>query len=199
MIWPSLTHASGQSRLKSLQLVLLWAPFMDHRRFPRVHLRLIFLFMNVFLFLNCNFLAANIQTETVTVSSDEIVNSVAKLIGTRKTLAISQESVQLIRTAPREGSFFKRLADKQMQTLDGWNDLQRIKALGISNFVIFHDALEMLYAVSVLSYYAKQNGTVAFIQSTSFYEDLIGFQMRRNLPGERKRLINRGWESIQII
>ena len=110
-ILPKLVHANCRSPLKSLKLILCRALFIDHSRLPSVHLRLIFLFFSLFLFFNLNFLGGAIRTDQVTVPTDEIVDSPAKLVGTSKKLVVTKIELELIMTAP-EGSFLRKLNRK---------------------------------------------------------------------------------------
>ena len=184
-----LTRTSEVSRWKSLRLVLFRVPFIDHSRLPRLHLKLMLLFFGLFLFFNLNFLAGTISTEKCTVPTDEIVDSVSKLIRTSKTLAFNDGESELVRTAPA-GSFLAKLSGKKNLVLNSSNDLIRMKTNGISNYVIFTNAIIVVFLTNRLSEHARKIGSVAFIKSTDYYERLSVFQMRRSLDEERKRFIN---------
>ena len=189
---PRLTHANCNSRLKSLKLILFRVLFMDPNRLPRAHLRRMFLFFNIFLFFNLIFLGANIKTDKLVVSTDEIVDSPAKLLATSKTLPISDKEIDLIRTAP-EGSFLERLARKSILVMANTEQLNRIKGQGIDNFVAFADRVSIVYYVFLLAHHASEVNSIAFMKSTDYYERLGVFQMRRSLDEEQKRFINRRW------
>ena len=188
-ILPKLVYANGRSRLKGLKLILFRAPFMDCNQLPRVHLRLVYLSFSVFLFLNLNFLGGNIKTENVVVSTDEIVDSIPKLIGTSKTLAFAEDESDLVRMAP-EGSFLKRLSQKRMVVVEDLSDLNRMKTDGLDHYVAFMKENSLAHFIALQSQHAHDVGLVAFIKSTSYYESLVGFQMRQSLDKESKRLIN---------
>ena len=190
-ISPKLVHANCRSHVKSLKLILFKAPFMDHNRFPRVHLRLMFLFFSLFLFFNLNFLSGNIKTEKVTIPTDQIVDSASKLIGTTKTLAMKSSEISFFKEAP-ENSFLNRLTRKNTFVLLYMSDFARMKAFGIHRYVIFAAELELAYVMTQLAEHGKHIGSVGYVKSTSYYEILLCYQMRRSLDEKRKRHIKRG-------
>lgn len=185
---PKLIHANCNSRLKSLRLILTRAMLLNQSRLSSVHLRLMFLFFSLFLFFNLNFLAGSITTEKVVVLTNEIVDSPSKLIATSKTVAFGDGESDLVKRAP-EGSFLHRLSRKKVLVLDSSKDFIRMKT-EINNHVLFTSTLLVVYLTNLLSKRAKEIGSVAFIESTDYYELLGVFQMRRSLSEESKRFIN---------
>lgn len=189
-ILPKLTHANGSSRLNSLKTILLHTLFVDHNQLPRLHLRMLFLFFNLYIFLNLNFLSSSIKTEKVTVPTEEIVDSISKLIKTPKTLSVDALTLNLkIRTAP-EGSFFKQLSKKHIITANGLNNLKQMKARGLHHYVLFNNHLSIVYIIYLQSQYAKESGLVAFHKLSDYVEELSVYKMRKKLDEERKRFIN---------
>ena len=189
-VLPRLTHAKGGSRLKSLKVIVFRTPFLDPNHLPRVHLRLVFLWFNVFLFLVLNILIGNIQTAKVAVSTDEIeIFSIPKLISTSKTLALGFKELNLIRMAP-ERSFLKKLSEKKFMIAQRYGELNQMRAKGIENYLVFMGKTSLAHLIALQSHYAHLIGSVAFISPIGYYESLVGFQMRRKLRNEIKRLIN---------
>lgn len=188
-ILPRLTFANGGSRLKNLKLLLFRALFMNHNRLPRVHLRLMFLFFGLFLFLDLNFFAFTIKTQKVTVDVDEIVESPAKLLKTSKTLIIDAAENHLFFTSP-EGTLLKRLSEKKIFKVNSLSDLVSIKSKGINSFVAVCREECIYWVMGFLAKTVNDNGSVVFIKATNYYERLVKYLMRKNLDDERKRFIN---------
>lgn len=109
------------------------------------------------------------------------------LMNTLKTLVVGDTT--WLRTAP-EGSFLKRLSKKELQEVYSLSDLRKMQANGIDRYILFAISGNLVYVMNLLSDHAKQKGFVAFIQSSSFYENLIGFGIRSNLEENKKRFIN---------
>ena len=172
-------------------MILSVALFVDRRRLPRLHLKLMFLFFSLFLFLNLNFLSSTIQTERISVDTSSIVDSTSKLIATRSILAFSEDSYDLVRSAP-EGSFLKGLNRKDVLVIYGVSDIIRMKTSGLNKYVIFAHEIGVAYWISLMAGHSKEIGSVAFVKPTSYFESLFGFQMRRGLKDEIKRFINKG-------
>lgn len=189
-IFPKLTHLNGNSPLRSLKLILFRALFMNSNSLPRVHLRLMFLFFNLFLFFNFNFLGGSITTDKVIVRTDEIVDSAAKLICTSKPLLIHWRESDLVKLAP-ERSFLKTISRKKILELNKMNDfLKRIKTTGIDFYVVFAVQSGLVHFMAIMARHAKDVGSVAFLKSTDYYERLAVYEMRKSLEEERKQFIN---------
>ena len=188
-IFPKLTHENGSSRPKSLKTILFHTLFIDYNQLPRVHLRLLFLSFSLFLLLNLNFLSNSIKTDKVLVPTDEIVDSISKLIKTPKTLAMDANTLSRFKTAP-DGSSFKQLSKKDVITVNSLKDLNQMKSTGLHRHVIFSSHTELVYLMSLVSEHARDNGLIAFHKSTDYFETLIAFLMRRNFDEKRKRFIN---------
>ena len=188
---PKLVHLAGGSSLKSLKLILFRALFIDHNRLPRIHLRLVFLFFNLFLFFNRNFLFCTIKTDKVTVDTHEMVDSAAQLISVSQTLATGSEELDFIKTAPK-GSFLSKLAGKNFFKLTNLEELERMQAYGIDRYVVFGGEVDVYRVTDLLASHAQKIGAIAFIKSAIYYEFLTGFLMRKSLDKKRKELINSG-------
>lgn len=186
---PKLVHENCRCRLKSLKLILYEALFIKLNRLPRAHLRMVFLAFNIFFLFNIIILSASIKTDKVTIPTAEIVDSTAKLFGTSKTLVLNSRASGLLKTAP-EGSFFKRLAKKNIFALSKLSDLNQVKT-EFGQVVLFAEQLGLFYHMSLLSVHAKEQGLVAFVEPIGSYESLDGAQMRRSLDEQRKNFINR--------
>lgn len=189
-MWRKLAHANGSSRLKNLRLILFWTFFTNHNQLPRLHLRLLFFFFGLFLFLNCCFVSQSITTDKVTVSTEAIVDSNSKLMKTSKTLAIHPKELELLETAPEGNSFFKHLSQKKNCRLYTLSDLMEMRTNGLHRYVIFSHHIGILYYMSLQSEYAKKIGLVTFYKSSDYFEYLATFRMRRNLDQERRQFIN---------
>ena len=184
---PKLTPAGGSASLRNLKRLLFRALFMNHNRWPRVHLRLMFLFFSIFLFFNFNFIAGRTQTEKVTVPTDEIVDSASKLLGTSKTLIIDGFMSEILRRAPKN-SLLNGLSGKKLFKVHSLGDLRRIKA--VDEYVLFIKNAALDASMLLLVQPAKRIGSVAFMKATDYFESLVAFQMRRDLDEKRKRLID---------
>ena len=186
---PRLVSANRGLRPKSLKQVLLRALFMDYSPLTCVHLRLTFLFFNLFLFLILNLLSGNVKTEKSIVSTEEIVDSVFKLFKTQKVLVSNPEGLNL-KAVPPKGSFLERLSGKETVTLRNWRDMAGMKEKGFDQYLLFMEQRAVHYVVSLLSENVKQVGLVVFLKPTSYFERLAIYRMRRGLDERRKRFIN---------
>ena len=188
-ILPKLTHQNNRTHLKSLKLVLFRAPFMDHSRLPCIALKLVLLFFNIFFFLNLNFLGSSISADKVIVPTQDVVDSSSKLIATSKTLVFNDGELDLVKRAP-EGSFLKKLSGKKVLVLENARDLIRMKTEGLQEYVIFTNAIIVVFLANRLSRHAKEIGSVVFIKPIDYYERLSVFQIRRGLEVKSKSFIN---------
>lgn len=188
-IWSKLSHSNRSSCLKSLKQILFRVPFIDHNRLPSAQLKLIFLFLNLFLFLTRNFLGATIQTDKVKVPTDAIVDSPAKLLSTTKTLVASDDVLKLVKEAPGCCSFFRKLSTRKFLEPDGY--LEKMKEQ-IDNYVAFGGEHGLALLITLLSQHANSVKAVAFVKPTVYFENLYGFKMRKSLKTENKRYINAG-------
>ena len=192
------TSSDRSIPLKRLRLVLFRALFMDHNKLPGVHLKLIFLFFNFFLFFSHNFLRCAIKTDKVTVPTHEIVDSTPKLLATSKTLVINGVESDFVKSSP-DGSFLKRLSRKKSVKVNNLNDLIRFKTTGVQLYVSFAEEFALAYAMSFTSQFIDDPGSVAFQKSTSYFERLATFPMRRGLDEERKKFISKGWAIMLLL
>ena len=191
-ILPKLAHSTGRFRLKNLKLILFKAPFMDHNRLPRIHLKLMFFFFSLFLFFNLNFIGGIIKTDKCTMDSSEIIDSDAKLIGTSKTLLTNFDNDFRIKSAPKN-SFLKKLTKNERLVFGKiFVNLLRRGVTKIDDYVIFTEQILMAWVLSLLARWAKtkDKNSVVFLKSTGYYETYCTFSLRRSLDAKRKRLIN---------
>lgn len=188
-IFPKLTYSNNKSRSRSLNLILLRVLFINPNSLPRVHLKLMFLFFNLFWFFQFNFLGSAMTTDMVTIRTDELVDSPSKLISTSKPLLIHWRESDLIKMAP-EQSFLKTISKKKIFEIYGLRDLIWIQNSGINQFVVFAVQSGLVHFIAIMSRHAKRAGLVAFIKSTNYYERLSVFEMRKSLDVDRKKFIN---------
>lgn len=188
-IWAKLTRSILNFRRENPKLFLFRVPFIGSSRLQLVHLKLIFWSFSLFLFLNLQLLSSTIQTEKVTVPTDEIVDSPVKLISTSKTLTVGQGGLLMIKQAPTN-SFLGRLSSKEFFELS-MKKLGHMKT-NIDRYVFLGDEVGLSQLIGLLSRHAHSVGMVAFRNPTVYYETLLGFKMRRNLKAKLRKFINEG-------
>ena len=176
-ILPKLTHGNGSSRLKSLKTILFHTLFIDHNQLPRLALRLLFLCFALYLFLILNFLSSSIKTEKVVIPTDEIVDSMTKLIKTPKTLAFIDDSLNLFKDAP-DGSLLNQLSKKDMIIVYSLNDLSQMKSNRLHRYLLFANHNPLVFFMGLVSKHASENGLIAFHKSTDYFETLAVYLMR---------------------
>ena len=164
------------------------APLTD--RLTSLHLRLVLLAFNWFLFFCVIFICGTIKTENVVVPTDEIVDSSSKLLSTTKTLLINGGESNYITMAP-ERSFLKKLSGKKFFKTHNLHHLASQKS-DPAQYVSFAEETALLYGMSLISQLVADKDTVAFVKSASYYERLAAFPVRKKLDKERKRFIYRG-------
>ena len=185
---PKLAYANGGTRWRSLKLILFQAPFMNHSQLPRVPLKLVLLFLNLFLFFNLNFLACTIKTEKVTVDTHNIIDSIPKLAENSKTLVFYNRELDLVKQAP-DGTFLKKLdTGKNSRAVIGWREIVELRKHELNSYVIFGETNSVIFLINILSTHSKK--MVAFFKAFSYYERLSVFHMRPSLDGKRKQFIN---------
>lgn len=161
---------------------------MDYDKLPCAHLRLVFVFFGLFLFLNLNLLSGTIKTESVTVPVDEVVDSASKLLETSKTLAF-KDLFERGENAP-DGSFLKQIFKKKSLLVKNLMTLVLNGQTEIDQYVLVGEGSFLDFMTSFFADNAKETGRVAFMGSSNYYEDLVGFPMRRSLDAKIKRFIN---------
>ena len=86
--------------------------FIQFYRFSA--LSLTFVFLNLFLFFNLNFLKNSIKTDKVVIDTSEIIDSNEEMMNTDKTLAFHYSDLFIFAEAPLE-SHLKRLYDRKKE------------------------------------------------------------------------------------
>lgn len=162
---------------------------MDPNKLPRVHLKLLFLLFNLFLFFNLNFLRNVITTEKVAVSTDDLVDSKSKLIHTSKTLVIDFREILFFKKEP-ERSLLKTISAKKFLSFFNSTDFERIRLKGINQYAVFAPISGILHYLEIFSEHAKKIGSIAFSKPVDYHERLVVFEMRRNMKEAIKRFIN---------
>lgn len=129
----------------------------------------------------------------MTVATDSIVDSTAKLIATTKTLTMARGGLKSLKQSP-EGSLLRRLSTKETEEviLNDLNKMDRIRK-NIDRYVVLGNDVGVVYWMTLFSKYAHDTSAavVAFFKPIGYYEALEAYQMRRSLDEERKSFINR--------
>ena len=188
-ILSKLMHENADTRLKRLKRAPFGAVFLDSNRLPSAHQKLIYLFFGLFLFFNLNFLSGTIKTEKISIDTEQIVDSAAKLLDTSRTLVLDYTSSNRVKTAP-DGSFLKRLSGKAGPVVNTFSDFKKLTKNEVDRYAFFAVEIAISCIMSVLSQSAKEQDLVAFMKPTPYFESLIAMSMRRDLDDERKRFIN---------
>ena len=180
---------------KNLKLILL--KMFSINQNLTFKLALLFLSLDLFLFFNFNFLRGTIKTDSVTVNTNEIIDSISQLMNNDKTIVLHYDDEFLLKNAP-ENSFLKKMYDKKakqnmvyiiQQITDSIN---KFKDTGLDSYLLFGYELGIIYFSSILSNYA--DNLVVFMKSRIFYEILCSFPFRKNLDEIKKKYIQQSAE-----
>ena len=129
-----------------------------------------------------------LQEETL-VKTDDIIDSLPKLMGTRRIWIRYFDGEAKIRNAP-ERSFFGKLAKKKALVIGSkaskkWFD-EIIKS---TSHFYFDTANSVLFNMASIAPFAHLKELVAFLKTDSFYETLNVLYMRASLDEPRKQFI----------
>ena len=127
--------------------------------------------------------------EGTLVKTDGIINSLPKLIDTRRVLVRHFNGAERIKVAP-ERSFFGKLAKKKTIVLG--NKITPDQMNQMRQSMIFQiyigNAVGVLFNLSLLAAHAQLMGLVAFVKmDTGFFETLNVIYMRESLDESRKQ------------
>ena len=182
---------------KNLKLILL-KTFSINQNLT-FKLALLFLSLDLFLFFNFNFLSGSITTNSVTVNTNEIIDSISQLMNNDKTLVLNYDNEFLLTNAP-ENSFLKKMYDKkakqnmlyiiQLSLIDSIN---KFIDAGLDSYLFFLPELGLIYLSSILSSYVDKN-LLLFMKLINFYEILCSFPFRKNLDEIKKKHIQQSAE-----
>ena len=183
---------------KNLKLILL--KMFSINRNLKFKLALLFLSLDLFLFFNFNFLSGTIKTDSVTVNTNEIIDSISQLMNNDKTLYLHYGGEFLLKNAP-ENSFLKKMYDKKAKqnTIYIFQPSKNIGLIndlidtGLDSFLFFGTSLGLTYYSSIFSHYANKN-LVVFMKPRNFYEILQSFPLRKNLDEIKKKHIQQSAE-----
>ena len=156
-------------------------------------LALAFLFFEVFVFLNQNFLGGGIKTDKVVIDTSEIINSLPKLMETKKTMIAFYDEDAQLSSAP-EHSFWWKLAKKPRfliaQTMSV-KEKNAFVAQQIDSYFVLAIDVDLYFEMSVLAGYLKKGEWVAFIRSQIYRESFLQvFYLRRSLDADKKRFLH---------
>ena len=181
---------------KNLKLILL--KMFSINQNLTFKLALLFLSLDLFLFFNFNFLRGTIKTDSVTVNTNEIIDSISQLMNNDKTIVLHYNDEFLLKNAP-ENSFLKKMYDKKakqnrlyicQQSIDSIN---KFKDTGLDSYLFFGYDLGIIHFSSILFSYADKN-LVVFMKLRNFYEILQSFPFRKNLEEIKKKYIQQSAE-----
>ena len=181
---------------KRLKLVLCRTLFLSSAPFcsPSFKLALVFLFFNIFMFFNQNFLSGNIKTNKITVDTSDVIDTFSKLMRTEKTMIVNYEDDSSLKAAPAH-SFLGRLAKKRRFVLKpSTTDEDRLVLIKKRMDYYFFMAVDvdLYFVMSVLASYSDASGLVAFIRAQIYRESFLrAFYLRRNLDPVKKRFIHK--------
>ena len=204
------------SYFKSLKLTLLNAYFIDSKPLLSLSLKFAVLLLSfeLFMFFNKNFLGAGIKTSKVVVNTggwtrfqreiftqldynqlfltdflDEVVDSIFKLIHTRKTIGIGFQDTFL--TNPPDHSLAQKLSKKKLQII-GHRMSEDVAEIvkNLPSFCFLSTELAIYYISSVFVQLSKPKKLVVFSETKSYHDTVSWYLIRRSLDNERKRFIH---------
>ena len=182
---------------KNLKLILV--KMFSINRNLTFKLALLFLFLDLFLFFNLNFLSGTIKTDSVTVNTNEIIDSISQLMNNDKTLALNYADEFLLTNAP-ENSFLKKMYDKKAKQnmLYIFRKFQSIDSVNkvidtLDSYLFFASNAGLIsFSFEILDY--VYNNLVIFMKPRIFFEILRSFLFRKNLDEIKKNFIRQSAE-----
>ena len=122
------------------------------------------------------------------VKTDDIIDSVNKLINTNRIWVRYFNDDDMIKNAPKH-SFYHRLSKKKALVLRGnWRQFDELLN-SISSTFFFDNVNTVLFNIASLASYARLAGLVGFLNLGNYDETLAVFYMRKNLDETRKQFI----------
>lgn len=200
LIIPNLVRPNFTA-FKTLRLVSLRLFFIDFNRILHYSGKLAILLcsLNWFIFFNFNFLSGNIQTDSVVVRTDEIIDSAAKIMSTKRTISIILDQLEEFTKAP-ESSFMGKLNKKGMFVVGARPFDEREQLLkDITNYYFFEREIGLNYLMSNLAALSSHLNLVIFRKLSSYYETVDVIGLRRTLDEPKKRFIRQRYESDRFL
>lgn len=159
-------------------------------------LALVFLFFNIFMFFNLNFLNGSTKTNLITIDTSGVIDSPSKLMRVKKTLAIFFDDEKSLISAHKH-SLEGRLAKKRRVVIEPFVTKEKLNEMFVqkldSYFFLASEA-ELLFTISSAAAYSKSKGSrdfVAFINPHIHVKSfLLVFYFRRNLEADKKQFIS---------
>ena len=177
---------------KSFRFVSIRLFFVDFNRLIHYSGKLAILLcsFNWFIFFNFNFLSGNIQTYSVIVQTDDIIDSTAKIMSTKRTMSIILDQLEEL-TKASEDSFMGKL-NKRNTFVIGYDPVEdRQKLLNdITSYYFFEREIGLNYLMSNLASLSSHLNLVAFMKPSSYYETVDVIAIRKTLDKPRKRFIH---------
>lgn len=161
----------------------------------------LFLFFNLFMFINVALLVNSMQTEKIIINTDSFIDSVEKLEKTPFIFAYFREEIQLFSKAPKNNFLFrlyrkKIIKENNFLELRGFSKSASINEVenkflergNLNSYFLFMRKFVITCVFASISQYTHNQ--LAFIKPTSYYESLKVIHMRKNLDVAKKNLIH---------
>ena len=157
-------------------------------------LAILLLCFNLFLFVNKNFLQSSIKTEKTAIKTDEIINSVSKLLSTPKLLVVNFEEDSTLKRA-LEHSFLGRLNKKRRFVHSApisKEQQETLRKQRLDSFYFFSSEVYICFTLSFFAPFANREGLVGFLRTQIYSESSLRVMyLRRGLEEEKKRFVLR--------
>lgn len=179
------------NRLKSIAPRMLFEGPGAGAKLP-FKLAVIGLFYSWFLFFSLNFLSGTIKTEGSLIKTDDLIDSLPRLISTRRVWVRFFDIDEKLQNAPKR-SFLAKLSKKNALVLGnrvGFKELEeQITRKGINSFFFFESQNSVLFSMAYLAPMAAAMDLVGFLNFGNYYETLNAFYIRKSLDAGRKRFV----------
>lgn len=191
LVFPKLVHPNFNA-FRIYKLVSIRLFFIDFNRLRRFSGKLAILLcsLNWFIFLNFNFLSGNIKTDSVVVRTDEIIDSLPKVMDTKRTMTIILDELEAF-TKASEHSIMGKLNKKKLFVAGYRPEEDQEKLLNsITNYFFFERKIGLNYLMSTIASLSSHLNLVAFMKPTIYYETTDVIAIRRTLDEHKKRFIH---------
>ena len=186
------TSRPFSSAFKSLKQVLGQVLFSTGQSSKLYKVAIMLLAFHLFLFILQVLLRSSIKTEKATINTDEMIDSVPKLVSTSKTMVVNFEEEDILKRAI-EHSLLGNLAEKRRIVYRAPLSEEKMKELmkeRMDSLFFFSSEIYLYFIFSALASIAKQRGLVAFIRSQIYSESFVRvFYLRRGLEEVKKQFI----------
>ena len=186
------------SPLKKSKLIsrkLLYDDYTQLRAFSS-KIALIILFFNFFIFILIILLINFINTKTVIVNTDEIIDSNEKLLSTSKILVTSEEKLTYYKHFPNDSllfKFIKRIKKNNQYLIPEFNRTKIYKIIRegeSSSLFVFNNKQVLLYNLFVIAAFKKN--PIIFMKPSTYHETTFVYHMSKKLEKNKKKFI-RQW------